>query len=798
MTEPLEYAPPPTERFRSPYKPRRGMVLGILLLLTLIAGVLRFVALDRPPIWGDESATAGRVVGTYQELVNQLAEGSFTPLHYEVLWWLAQGIPYNGDLVERPAQPDRRITEGYTFSPTSRIVENGIVLTPFYLRFFPALFGTLMVPAIYFLARQMFGARVSLLAATLACFSAYLLIYSRDAKMYMPFWLFVTLYIACLLWWLRTRTWTSWLCWVGAGATMLGYHALGYFVLVVSGLIWISYPKQYWAGLWKLPAILAWPIVVGVAGIYELIRKRYDLMVWWRFREVVRYPLAMWPRFYFPTILLFVAGLYVITLGTRSYFDAFSNRVDQVLRDDGTFSVDANGTGWVQPYNSGREIGRLTLYTTSAYLTGWEWPRTKEIEHVDEASQVNPRTLKLLQASVLTLLALLALGLVPWRRIFCPARARHDRLTQDLSVDRTGVARRTLWIGLWLFVPAFIMYSQSAKSLATVFDGFSAIALKTPAEINWPRLPKLPTETDQSLYAFYTSPDNITPFKQAFGKSWAQFKSQFTAESVEWNKPVLIGLSVLATLLLIAIIWRRRTLTRNALRVLTASIVVILLVGLISFSPRFTDKSVWMPRYVGVVVPAFLIMSAALIVRLPTWWLRWGAIAVFVVVNLAQFTARVFTPSEPPIDRIATDILASDAQDATTRTYVRTSHGGPEPGRSLFPSSPASYYLWLGKPDPKAPASSIRHGHYHQDRVRVWQGDDPSAIARSAERSQQITRIIVWTTFDAKKVDTTDPIGDAMKGRFKRISDEVMPAFDHWTWRHIYNLRRREYVRIAA
>ena len=43
---------------RSIFRSRWPLV--VLLALTVLAGALRFIALDHPAIWGDEAATAGR------------------------------------------------------------------------------------------------------------------------------------------------------------------------------------------------------------------------------------------------------------------------------------------------------------------------------------------------------------------------------------------------------------------------------------------------------------------------------------------------------------------------------------------------------------------------------------------------------------------------------------------------------------------------------------------------------------------------------------------------------------------
>src|SRR5689334_12565636 len=103
-------------------------------------------------------------------MLDLVSFAGFAPLHYELYWWIGHHVAK---------------------------------LTPIVMRLVPAISGTLMVPAVYFLARQLVSIRTALVAALLATVSAYLLVYSRDAKMYMPFWLMCTLSMGCFVWWLR-------------------------------------------------------------------------------------------------------------------------------------------------------------------------------------------------------------------------------------------------------------------------------------------------------------------------------------------------------------------------------------------------------------------------------------------------------------------------------------------------------------------------------------------------------------------------------------------------------------------
>src|ERR1700733_7844382 len=183
-----------------------------LLLLTLIGGILRFAWLSRPPIWGDEAATYMRVCGTFQELLHQLSIWGFGPLHYLMYWEIRQHT----------------------------------LLTPWMLRLPVAIAGTLMIPAMYFLAIQLVPRKTALLATLLTACSAYMLNYSRDAKMYSETWLFATLHFGAFLWWLRTRKAIAWWIWLTSGVLMLGLHAISFVLLPVELVIILTSRNQYW------------------------------------------------------------------------------------------------------------------------------------------------------------------------------------------------------------------------------------------------------------------------------------------------------------------------------------------------------------------------------------------------------------------------------------------------------------------------------------------------------------------------------------------------------------------------
>ena len=208
--------------------------LWILLLLTAVAGVLRFAMIGSPPLWGDEVLTYSRVCGTYGQMLEILKSDGFGPLHYSAYWLLGQYVK----------------------------------LDPFWMRVIPAGAGTLMVPAMYWLARQMTNRKASLLAAAIACFSAYLMAYSHDAKMYMHFWLMCALHVAALLHWVRSGSRLVWWVWVATGIAAIGLHTWAAVVVAVEGLIFVTALGESWRlaiGDWRSKARTGVPIANDAA-----------------------------------------------------------------------------------------------------------------------------------------------------------------------------------------------------------------------------------------------------------------------------------------------------------------------------------------------------------------------------------------------------------------------------------------------------------------------------------------------------------------------------------------------------
>lgn len=371
-------------------------------VLVALAGGLRFWKLESPGIWGDEAATYGRVNGSYVELLEVLQFDGFMPLHYQLYWLLARVL----------------------------------VLEPWWMRFWPALTGLLTVPAVYLLARQLMGRPASWLASLLAATSAYLLYYSRDAKMYAPLWLFVTLSTACFLAWagsshtgdptrrLSRRLW-FW-GWVGASMAAVGIHAPALLITAVQPLM--------------LPAMTA--------------RASTPLRA---------------------KLLPLTLGLALIVAGPAVHYGYFNRWHEQIRQ----FGWGASMLQWVEWYNRGRDLPQLVRFTATAYAVGWEWP-----DRPQERDLVDPQWMRRFEWLCIALGVGLLLGVLPWRRLGRWCRIGRGRAPPAGESSPPGDQRHPdsiswpgVWVvAVWAIVPAYGVYCVSVSSPAPPWAIFGFLA----------------------------------------------------------------------------------------------------------------------------------------------------------------------------------------------------------------------------------------------------------------------------------------------------------------------------------
>jgi 4-amino-4-deoxy-L-arabinose transferase-like glycosyltransferase len=806
--------------------------LYALAAITLLGALLRFSFPSLPLLWGDDAYTIYRTHADYQSMLDILQNDGFTPLHYELYWLLGRVAG----------------TENSPLTPGGPDVVHSTGLTPAAIRLLPAFFGTLMVPAMYFLAAQLVRRRTALVVALVTACSAYLLGYSRDMKMYMMVWCFSALSAGTLLWWLRTGARVAFLAWVAASLAMASSHMTGMALLPFEALFFLTRANVRW-------------------------------------RQSI----------------LFVLGLAVAVLPPGAYMTQFNKWVQEEVED---FGFEVEGLGWVVEYNRDRTGPELLRYATSAYLFGWEWPREIKPENAGvpraRAAILEDATpswiLAGLQSATVMFLMIAAVGAMPWSRAL-------RGIQPDAAPSPQPAWRLGLWLGLWIVIPTYFLYARSMPNFAgpkvwwdaaasyvagdawrDPADGavrgafwFWLLPAAAGAAILSAVLPKfrraavtvipLAALTLLVVTILRTPPAPPAPADP----DWTARVESALKPLAQWADWITDPLACTAMLVLLpglilyyaAPTWRRRF-ARAAQFALVAAALVGCCAMVHAFvqgkydkevqqvekqmttnpqiarqmerfpgpTPRdqakaYVDARVWqsifMPRYTGFVWIAFCIALCALFMRLPTRFARAAAVTLFLAVNLTQFGGRLFAGTEPPLDRVAQDVWAHDSHNprgdpTTARVYVNDAGLGPgHPGFGTLNGQQGKYYLGLARGHWIHPLEWKRYdaGRYfdiHTPRDGKGGGGngggrgaaplDYDLLAADVRRSPQLRRIIVWeklfdTTPAAAARDKSDPLAGLLPQGWKRrdATIEDHPVRFHWTWANLYTYRRTEYVR---
>jgi hypothetical protein len=270
-----------------------------------------------------------------------------------------------------------------------------------------------------------------------------------------------------------------------------------------------------------------------------------------------------------------------------------------------------------------------------------------------------------------------------------------------------------------------------------------------------------------------------TEITRAMPAEWKTYTDAFHAGNYD---PIGISLLSIAVLFLLTLsVWNWRRVGRGAIALLTVSLGLLIIGSPVAMLPKWFVGDMWMPRYLGTVFPAFLI------------------------VNIGQFGARVFGHSEPPLDRAARDVIAAQPQsiiprNPTTnpfRAYTDFNIGTiAEPGGSMLFNVAGRYYLHLfsGFADR---ARQVRTGAFETN-LNIWRYSNPTTIAHDLEHSPEIQAVVVWSAVPPFEVDQSDAIGDKLADTFRKVSDQTWPVADHWRWYQHPQVRRRAYERLPA
>jgi hypothetical protein len=724
-----------THRRRVPW-----LAWGALLLIVALGAWLRFYKLEHPALWGDEVATWGRVTGTFGDLMGRLSKEGFVPGHYVAYWALGKVRP----------------------------------LDPWHMRLIPALAGAFMVPVGYFLARQLLPRGTSLIAALFFATSAFGMTYARDAKMYMHTWLFVALSVACLMHWLRTRrAWSLW-GWIIAGAIASTLHATSLILLGIAPLFALTCWTLVRRPRWRDPAYF----ILGAALI------------------------GAFPAWYYLSY-----NQYIARTGIAPAPTAADGRVDE-----NEVRWRNSGITWVEEFNKGIGPWELTLNSASSYMVGLQWPRESMDPRGFRPDGIPDWFLPLCVVVMSVLIGLMVIGALPWRH----------RTMSPVTTEPRGPPSCwpwwlvATWLGLWLVVPTYgIYYCRSFAEFSPPWEPlwvaheaiggrwYLLLPLIVALAAALDRLPRLaPWAALLTASCFGIS---IAVAAVLRGSYWLHGWGELLGDArLLWP---IIALTP-------AVLWYyagatpRDRIRKTGQLAIAVAVVFVACVGAYVFwrymlvlherkNPNVPWESIWMPRYLGIVYPAIIVATAALLMRLPTWPLRTAAVAAFVAVNLTQGLARIELDTEPPYAELAADIWATRTTARATTVAINL-EGTPGGSRRDWARRNwiMDYYMyavseWDDSPPMRRTADVWRVVHY---RVDVG----PDQIRRGLERRAELNRVIIWEKFDAfAEIPEHDQVLDLFSDQLTRNSERLYRTRQFWTWRPGDIYRRREYLRIA-
>jgi hypothetical protein len=607
-----------------------------LIAIILFGAILRFICLDRPTLWGDESAVWARTVGSFRDMLETNRVDGFMPLHYEFYWWLT-----------------------HTWQPT-----------PWLMRLPCAIAGTLMIPAMYFLARQLAKPRVALLVAFLAATSSYLLSYSRDAKMYTQTWLLVTLHAGCIFWWLRRGGGVAWWSWVASGVAMVGVHAPAWLVLAVD-----------------IPAVLMCCRSSGRGWAKGLLY-----------------------------LYLFVVGMGIIGVGPaiyKTYYNTWAERsgglAPGITSQTAEGAWQNSGLGWIEDHVDAKTGLEQVRDCASSYLINYA--RAEEMV-INGRVPIRKWILDAAWGTLTAIILVLLVAAIPWSSRTAPGR---------LTLEHWGRWKVSFWLAAWPILPTYgFFYCRSVRDPESPVIWLQNATAYLGFHLFW----TLPAVVLLTWIAIRSRAFRVVLAWLAMLSILALVGVSVMAAQAQWylwlmglaDQPV-VTLALLVTG--IALACSRPGLTTrerlgSILSVLAFAAVILVLCEAAWLGWAYARKlaadagesgawqSMWMPRYLGIACPAVLLVMAIAIFRLPGRFLRVAVVICFVGVNLVTYAARGWTWS-PATSPMATRMPAC----GSTSTIVPASHLPPPAPLSTGPASITSPNTRGGVIAPNRPAGDL-------------------------------------------------------------------------------------------
>jgi mannosyltransferase len=174
---------------------------NLIIVLTLIGFLIRFFNIDFNSIWLDEGSTFSfsHPSKSFMDIWALTASGEFNP---PLFHWI------------------------------EHIMLVAFGSTEIVLRFMPCVFGTLAIPVVYFIGKEIYSERVGIVSAFLVTISAFHVYYSQEARAYTLLMLIMSLFIYFYIKYKKTNSW-KYAALVGVCAS-LGYWTHFWSLVVIA------------------------------------------------------------------------------------------------------------------------------------------------------------------------------------------------------------------------------------------------------------------------------------------------------------------------------------------------------------------------------------------------------------------------------------------------------------------------------------------------------------------------------------------------------------------------------------
>lgn len=199
----------------------------LLIALTLIGAILRFVNLGFNSLWLDEASTY-----------------TFASMSLPGIWAATTGGEFNPPLF-------------YWIEHLMLVFGNNETI----LRFVPALFGVLTIPLMYWVGKEFVDRNAGIIAAAACAFSPFLIFYSQEARAYSMGLFLVTFSMVFFLKALKTNNATHWALFGALSALAYWTH---FYTLVITGTL-VLYAIFVKVMEWKKDLRSLKPAIIGAA-----------------------------------------------------------------------------------------------------------------------------------------------------------------------------------------------------------------------------------------------------------------------------------------------------------------------------------------------------------------------------------------------------------------------------------------------------------------------------------------------------------------------------------------------------